>query len=96
MRRYVYTTALQSVQQHGWQKWARFAEPPAITRLGELLVPVQLIYGDKNLPVIREGATLLAGLIPGAVTVEMKNTGHLPNMEAPDAFNRLLLDFLKE
>jgi len=36
----------------------------------------------------------MAGKIPGAAYVCLPNTGHLPNIEAPDAFDAAVLDFL--
>ena len=38
----------------------------------------------------------MAQQIPNARYVEMPGVGHLMNLEAPDEFDRLLLDFLRE
>jgi 3-oxoadipate enol-lactonase len=37
---------------------------------------------------------LLSSRIPGAEKVVMRNTAHVPSMERPDEFNRLVLGFL--
>jgi 3-oxoadipate enol-lactonase len=37
----------------------------------------------------------LAGLIPGARYEEIAGMRHFPNVEAPDAFNRIMLGWLE-
>jgi pimeloyl-ACP methyl ester carboxylesterase len=37
-----------------------------------------------------------AGLIPGAMLVEVPNVGHIPHLEAKERFHRELLEFLKQ
>ncbi len=69
-------------------------EPPAIGRLGEIAVPTLVLVGTHDQPRIHETASLLTSGIAGARKVEMSGTAHLPNMEAPDRFNALLVDFL--
>jgi 3-oxoadipate enol-lactonase len=39
-------------------------------------------------------STEMAGQIPGARLEVIEGAGHLSNLEAPEAFNRLLLDHL--
>jgi pimeloyl-ACP methyl ester carboxylesterase len=96
VRSYVYSTALRSVKDHGWRAWARFAQPPAFTRLAALRVPVRIVYGEKDLPLIRDVAHVLVKRIPGATSIEMEGVGHMLNMEVPAAFNHLLLTFLQD
>ena len=36
----------------------------------------------------------MAAAAKGAKLVQIPGAGHLPNIEAPEAFNRALLDFL--
>ena len=38
----------------------------------------------------------MAGKIPGARYVCLPGVGHLPNLEAPAAFDAAVLDFLRE
>jgi pimeloyl-ACP methyl ester carboxylesterase len=38
----------------------------------------------------------MAEKIPGSRYAEMAGIGHLMNLEAPDAFDQLLIDFLRE
>ena len=69
-------------------------DPPAIARLGEVAVPTCLIIGDKD---VREMLSIIDKLeqgIPGARKVVMRDVAHALNMEQPEEFNRIVLDFL--
>ncbi len=71
-------------------------EPPAVDRLEEVLAPSLVIVGDSDQPRTLAAADLLARELPNARKVSMTGVAHLPNMERPDEFNRLVLDFLEE
>lgn len=62
--------------------------------LSRIHVPTLLIAGehDRNAPpaVMQK----MAQAIVGSTYIEMKGIGHLQNLEAPDEFDRLLLNFL--
>jgi 3-oxoadipate enol-lactonase len=70
------------------------AEPPAVQRLGEIKAPTLVVVGDHDLPDIHKTAGLLTSRINGARMVILPDAAHLPNLEHPEEFNRLLLDFL--
>jgi pimeloyl-ACP methyl ester carboxylesterase/GNAT superfamily N-acetyltransferase len=69
-------------------------EPPAIERLRALRVPTLVVAGDLDQPDILRIADKLAMEIPGARRVIMNGTAHLPSMEQPERFNRVLREFL--
>jgi pimeloyl-ACP methyl ester carboxylesterase len=72
-------------------------QPPyvgAADRLGEVGVPTLVVVGDLDTPRTLEAADALAAGIPGARLEVVGGTAHLPNMERPAEFNRLVLDFL--
>jgi 3-oxoadipate enol-lactonase len=69
-------------------------DPPAFGRLGEIKAPTLVVVGDHDLPDVQETAGLLASKIHGARKEIIHDAAHLPNLEHPDEFNRLLLDFL--
>ena len=71
----------------------RWTEPPAATRLGEIGVPTLVVVGTHDLEDFRSIAERLAGEIPGARSLLME-TAHLPALERPEEFNRVVLDFL--
>ena len=49
---------------------------------------------DRNAP--PQMMERMAAKIPGAKFVQLPGLGHLPNLENPAAFNRAVLDFLRE
>lgn len=70
-------------------------EPPAAKRLDEITAPTLVIFGDADLEPIRETADLLASSIRGARKAAIHDAAHLPNLEHPEEFNRLVLAFLR-
>jgi 3-oxoadipate enol-lactonase len=69
-------------------------DPPAAGRLESLRAPVLVIVGDEDLPHVGVAADVLASEIPGARKVVIKDAAHLPSLERPDEFNRIVRDFL--
>ena len=68
--------------------------PSARERLGRIRTPTLVVIGDRDARSVQMFADSTAGMIPGAERVVMKGTDHLPHMERPDDFNRLLHEFL--
>jgi len=71
-------------------------DPPAIERLNEVQVPTLVMVGDLDVDHVHETADVLSGRIVGARLAVMQGVAHVPNMERPEEFNRLVLDFLSE
>ncbi len=69
-------------------------DPPAIGRLGEVRAPTLIIVGDEDRPDIVAIAGLLESGIADAKKVVMRGAAHLPNLEQPTVFNRLVREFL--
>lgn len=69
-------------------------DPPAFGRLAEIKAPTLVIVGDQDISEIQDTADLLVSKIPGARKELIRDAAHLPNLEHPEEFNRLLLDFL--
>ena len=57
-------------------------------------VPTQIVTGEEDHVYSPELARAMANRIPKAKLVLMKGAGHLANLEQPDEFNALLLEFL--
>jgi 3-oxoadipate enol-lactonase len=70
--------------------------PPAITRLDELSVPMLIIVGDQDVADFLKIADILTAGIENAKKVIIPGVAHLPNMENPQEFNQIVLDFLNE
>jgi pimeloyl-ACP methyl ester carboxylesterase len=71
-----------------------WAEPPAIERLEAVLAPTLVVVGDDDLDDMQAIAQHLAERIPDARLRRVGGAAHLPSLEQPEAFNRLLLQFL--
>ena len=69
-------------------------DPPAAARLGEVAAPALVLVGEHDRPDIHAMAAALAGGIPRAERAVLAGTAHLPNMERPAEFNRVVLEFL--
>lgn len=69
-------------------------DKPAFGRLGDIKAPTLVVVGDHDLPDVRETADLLVSKIRGARKAIIRDASHLPNLEHPAEFNRLLIDFL--
>ncbi len=72
----------------------RTLEPTAISRLAEIHVPTLIIIGDQDVLDILKIADILEKGIPGARIEVIPGTAHHLNMEKPQEFNRIVLDFL--
>jgi pimeloyl-ACP methyl ester carboxylesterase len=70
-------------------------EPPIPARLNEINVPPFVIVGDGDVSDIVRNARDLSAGIANAKLVTMPGLAHMLNMEQPEDFNRLVLDFLR-
>lgn len=68
-------------------------DPPASGRLAEVQAPTLVITGDEDVDDIQQIAAKLAREIPGAERATIADAAHLPNLEQPAEFDRLVLDF---
>lgn len=66
----------------------------AVRRLHEIAGPTLVVVGDKDVPTVLEAADLLMNSIPDVRKAVIHDAAHLPNLEHPEEFNRLVLDFL--
>ena len=66
-----------------------------VDRMAALRVPTLVLTGDEDWPCLTP-ALLMKRTIPSAALAVIPNCGHTINLEAPDAFNALLGDFLAQ
>ena len=71
-------------------------EPPAYQRLAEIHVPTLIILGAQDDPRLFKDADKLEQDIVGSSRVMIAETHHMPNMEKPEEFNAIVLDFLEK
>lgn len=67
-----------------------------IDRLSEIKAPTLVIVGAKDVPAIIRIADTLATKISGAELALIAGVSHHLNMEIPDEYNRIVMDFLKK
>jgi 3-oxoadipate enol-lactonase len=68
--------------------------PPAYERLEAVTAPTLAIVGAQDTPDIHKVTAAVATRIPGAQCETFPNAGHMVNMEEPEWFNRVVIDFL--
>ena len=68
---------------------------PAAGRLSELHIPVLVIVGAYDNPYILGAGTYMAENIPSARKAVIEDAAHLPNMDHPAEFQRIVTEFLK-
>jgi 3-oxoadipate enol-lactonase len=71
-------------------------DPPASKRLGEISVPTLVVTGSEDVRDIHEIADQLLAGIPNAERATIDGSGHLPSLERPDDFDRVVLAFLRQ
>jgi 3-oxoadipate enol-lactonase len=71
------------------------AEPAVIGRLSEIRIPALIVLGRDDQPDIHRMGERMTAEMPRARKVVIPGD-HLPNARAPEEFNLLVLDFLRE
>lgn len=71
-------------------------EPKAATRLADVRIPTLIIFGELDDPYIHQAAKVMADTMVDTRTYTIPDAAHLPNMEQPALFNRLIRDFIEE
>ncbi len=61
--------------------------------LGGITVPTLVVSGAEDRLIPADQAAAMAGAVPGARLELLSGAGHLPPLEVPEAFNRLLTRF---
>ena len=68
--------------------------PDATPGLASIAVPTLVLVGDEDVPTPPADAEFLARQIPGARLEVVARSGHLSNLERPEAFTAALTRFL--
>lgn len=69
-------------------------QPAAVERLHELQLPVLVIVGANDIAYMLATADYMVKHIPHAEKAVIENAAHLPNMDQPTEFRRVVSDFL--
>lgn len=96
MRRLAYDMSRLVLRHEAKQLGNRLPDTrvPAAKRLSELRQPVLVISGEHDTPYMRAAAAYMADNIPTARQQIMADAAHLPNMDHPQVFRRLVASFL--
>jgi pimeloyl-ACP methyl ester carboxylesterase len=84
-----------SLEEKGLGKRLPNSESPAKDHLSELKIPVLIIVGAHDTPYMHAAADYMAEKIPSARKVVIEVAAHLPNMDQPEEFQRVVDDFLE-
>ena len=71
-------------------------DPPAVERLHEITATTLIVVGDEDTQPIFDAVELLMEKVPHARKAVIHDAAHLPNLEHPEEFNRIVLEFLLE
>jgi pimeloyl-ACP methyl ester carboxylesterase len=71
-------------------------DPPESERLAEVKVPTLIVTGDEDVADIHRIADRLSAEIPGAERATIAGAAHLPSLERPEEFDRIVLGFLAQ
>lgn len=88
------------MDRHPWREWAtKWAEydwldPPAWERLEELQLPTLVVSGDLDDETFLAEADAFVRRVPGARKHVIEGAGHMVNLEAPDAYTAVVIDYL--
>ena len=93
MQRQAFATIVAAYEEMPPPGPVSWPEPPAASRLDEVAVPTLVVAATHDHPDFVGLAERLAAGIPSAESATVE-AGHLAGFEQPEAFNRLVLDFL--
>ena len=71
-----------------------FLEPSALNRLAEITHPTLIVTSEFDVSDCAEVADLLEEQIPNSRKVVIQDAAHMMNIDQPEVFNALILDFL--
>ena len=67
----------------------------ALGRLAEIKVPTLIVVGESDIPDVHAHTGAIEAGIAGSRRVVLPHSGHLAHLEAPEAFNQVVLEFLR-
>lgn len=94
VRDYIFNTTLRNLKVHANDYWPRFSNTKAAEYISTIKVPVLIIAGDKDIPLINNSCNFLKASISNSRQITIPNVAHMLNMEQTAAFNKALLSFL--
>jgi 3-oxoadipate enol-lactonase len=96
LRKTVLAIATSTMKIHQFMHWTRFAQPRAIGRLEKITAPTLIIVAEKDNYHILKNAEALNKGITNSKIVTISNAAHLVNLEKPEEFNKIFLEFIRK
>ena len=96
LRERVRDMILNTYKTHTTEGKPQRLNPPAAGRLAEIRASTLIIVGELDESGVLAAADLLKHGIPAARKVVMAGAAHVPSMERPAEFNRIVLDFIDD
>jgi pimeloyl-ACP methyl ester carboxylesterase len=69
---------------------------PVLSRLGEISVPTLIVVGEQDIADVHAHAGAIEAGVLSAERVVLSGAGHLPQLEVPNAFNRIVIEFIAD
>ena len=76
------------------EAWSTEPDLDLLPELGAIHCPALILVGEHDFICGPSWSRPIADAIPGAVYAEIPDVGHMPQYKAPDAFRRIVLDWL--
>ena len=97
MRKLAYEMNRQALAHEAKQLGKRLpnTQTPAFDRLSDLTIPVLIIVGAHDTPYILAAADYMVERIPSAQKVIIEDAAHLANMDQPQEFQAIVINFLE-
>jgi pimeloyl-ACP methyl ester carboxylesterase len=91
-----FAASMRAFHPAGFRALARASAGDARVALPGIDVPTLLVYGDRDVRAPLSVARDLNAAIPGSRLAVLPGTGHVCPIESPDAFNRIVREFLHD
>jgi pimeloyl-ACP methyl ester carboxylesterase len=91
-----FRAGMEAFHPRGFRAMAQASAEDVRDVLPHIDVPTLLIYGDRDVRAPLTVAERLRAAIPGSKLVVLPGAGHVCNVEAPDAFNDAVREFLHD
>jgi len=70
-------------------------DPLEVSALDQIRVPVRIINGECDIETRTDAGKRLHAAMPAAELTIVTNAGHMPNLDAPEEYNRIVSDFAR-
>jgi pimeloyl-ACP methyl ester carboxylesterase len=81
-------------QLKAYQNWVATNWSGICDELSKITIPILIITGTDDINVPTPNSLIIAGKIPGAWLIQIKDAGHQLMLQYPDKFNRILQTFI--